>query len=209
MKKNFFTKDLTNCQKILSFKETNKCSGEGIVYVYKNTEFDKDNSSSIHVKQKLGIGRKIGYTGKLKTTFIMQKKSELKVNGKFYFYTGCKVVLQNNAKLILGDGSFINVDSKVYCSELIDIGNNTFIGEEVIIRDSDEHTVIREDYTKTSPIKIGNHVWIGMRSIILKGVTIGDNSIIAAGSVVTRDVPANSLVAGVPAKVIKTGVNWE
>ena len=56
---------------------------------------------------------------------------------------------------------------------------------------------------KTAPVIIGNNVWIGMNATILKGVTIGDNSVVAAGSVVTKSVPANVVVAGNPAVVIK------
>ena len=78
-----------------------------------------------------------------------------------------------------------------------------------MIRDSDNHTIVRDGYTPTAPIKIGNHVWIGVNCTILKGVTIGDGAIIAAGSVVTKDVPAHSLVGGVPAKVIRTDVEWK
>ena len=59
------------------------------------------------------------------------------------------------------------------------------------------------DTVKKAPIRIGNDVWIGMRSIILKGVTIGDGAVIAAGSVVTRDVPAGTLYGGNPARFIK------
>lgn len=54
-----------------------------------------------------------------------------------------------------------------------------------------------------SPVRIGNNVWIGVRVIILKGINIGDNSIIGAGSVVTKNVPNNSIVVGNPAKVIR------
>ena len=53
------------------------------------------------------------------------------------------------------------------------------------------------------PVVIGNHVWIGMNSVIMKGVTIGDNVIIGANSVVTRDIPSNTIAAGIPCKVIK------
>ena len=60
----------------------------------------------------------------------------------------------------------------------------------------------------TAPIVIGDHVWIGMNVIVLKGVTIGEGSIVAAGSVVNKDVPPHCLVAGVPAKVVKTDVTW-
>ena len=203
----FFTKELFNCKKILSYKETIKSNG--VIHINKNTEFIKDKTAIIIVGTRLGIGRVIDYTGNLKTTFIMKKNSTLAVKGKFYFYTGCKIVVRENAKLILGNGSFVNVDSKIYCKEKIEIGDNTFIGEEVIIRDTDEHNIIREKYSNTLPIKIGNHVWIGMRSMILKGVTIGDNVVVAAGSIVTKSVPSNCLVAGNPAKIIKQNIYWK
>ena len=61
----------------------------------------------------------------------------------------------------------------------------------------------------SKPIKIGNHVWIGQRATVLKGVTIGDGAVIAAGSIVTRDVPPHSLVGGIPAKVLKENVEWK
>lgn len=56
---------------------------------------------------------------------------------------------------------------------------------------------------------IGDHVWIGARAVVLKGVTIGDGAVIAAGAVVTHDVPAHTLVGGVPAKIIKQNIVWE
>jgi acetyltransferase-like isoleucine patch superfamily enzyme len=64
------------------------------------------------------------------------------------------------------------------------------------------HTIIQ---TAAGP---GNHVWIGMRAMILKGVTIGDGAVVAAGAVVTRDVPARALVGGVPARVLRNDVEW-
>ena len=58
-------------------------------------------------------------------------------------------------------------------------------------------------------ISIGRHVWICQDSSILKGVSIGDDSIVAFGAVVTKDCPANSIIAGNPAKVVKTGIRWD
>ena len=62
---------------------------------------------------------------------------------------------------------------------------------------------------RTSPIVIGNHVWIGRRAMIMKGVTIGDGAVVAAGAIVTKDVPPNCVVAGVPARVVKENIFWE
>ena len=76
----------------------------------------------------------------------------------------------------------------------------------MIIRDNDAHQI--NDSCQKQHIIIGNHVWIGMRAIILKGVTVGDGAVIAAGAVVTHDVPANTLVGGVPARVIRENIEW-
>ena len=62
---------------------------------------------------------------------------------------------------------------------------------------------------KPRDIRLGEHVWIGQNATILKGVSIGNNSIVAFGTVVTKDVPANAIVAGVPSKVVKTGITWD
>ena len=64
-------------------------------------------------------------------------------------------------------------------------------------------------YCNAKPVRIGNHVWIGENSMVLKGVAIGDGAVVAASSVVTRDVPPRCLVAGAPAKVVREDIEWE
>lgn len=95
----------------------------------------------------------------------------------------------------------------------ITIGDGLLTGRYVIISDNDHGEFIKENMTippqqrilsSKGPISIGRNVWIGDKVTILSGVKIGDNVIIAANAVVTKDVPQNSLVAGVPAKIIKT-----
>lgn len=77
-----------------------------------------------------------------------------------------------------------------------------------MIRDSNNRTIAYEGYVKDAPVVICDKVWIGARATILCGVTIGKGSIVAAGAVVTKDVPAYCLVGGVPAKILKTNIEW-
>ena len=95
------------------------------------------------------------------------------------------------------------------CAKNIEIGNDVAIAREVIIRDTDAHDIVDGKHKKVKPVKIGNHVWIGAKAMIMKGVTIGDGTIIAAGAVVTKDIPENCIAAGVPAKIIKENVTWK
>ncbi|MDR7079132.1 maltose O-acetyltransferase [Neobacillus niacini] len=85
---------------------------------------------------------------------------------------------------------------------LINIGNNVTIGPEAYILAHDASTIKELNFTKVGSITIEDNVFIGARALILPGVTIGKNSIVAAGSIVTKTVPENSIVAGNPAKVI-------
>lgn len=133
--------------------------------------------------------------------------AEVIVDGKFQVYYGADIICFKDARLTL-KGGFVNVDVKIRCSESITICEGAKIAHDVTIMDSDGHTIEYEGYMKRKPIVIEKNVWIGTKSVILKGVTIGEGAIVAAGSVVTKDVPAHSLVAGNPARVIKENISW-
>ena len=110
-----------------------------------------------------------------------------------------------NGSISLGNYILISPGTSIRSAESIDIGDSTMIASDVVITDSDWHGIYdRTDYVATpKPIKIHKNVWIGERSIILKGTQIGENSIIGAGSVVHGDIPPNSVYAGNPAKEVK------
>ncbi len=104
------------------------------------------------------------------------------------------------AKIHIGNNCGFSGVSIVADSE-IEIQNNVKIGANSLIGDRDDHPEILG--TQPSKITIKNNVFIGMQCIILKGVTIGENTIIGAGSIVTKDIPSNVIAAGIPCKVIK------
>src|SRR3712207_863810 len=136
-------------------------------------------------------------------------------------YAGCSFAIGENGSCSIGSFTLLN-GALVMAEERIEIGSHCLISWGVAIADSDFHPLDaaqrRADAEalapffqdrpprpslRSRPVIIGHHVWIGMTSTILKGVTIGDNSIVAAGSVVTKSVPANVIVAGNPAVITK------
>lgn len=138
----------------------------------------------------------------------LQKNSKINVKRVFNIYSGMHIILLENATLNLGSG-YINRFLKIRCYNSISIGEGVAISENVTIWDSDAHVIEGKETESTKPVTIGNHVWIGNNVTILKGVTIGDHAVIAAGAVVNKDIPANCLAGGVPAKVIKQNINWK
>ncbi|KLN66163.1 DapH/DapD/GlmU-related protein [Vibrio sp. VPAP30] len=115
-------------------------------------------------------------------------------------------------KILIGKGCVLQGTS--ICSyEKVLIGSNVIFGPNVVIMDCSGHSLsnrggVRElDNLKAQPITIGNDVWVGYGCIILPGVSIGDGAVIGAGSVVTKDIPPNSMAAGNPCIVKKTGIN--
>lgn len=111
--------------------------------------------------------------------------------------------VRKGAELTIGDNCRIN-GPRISVSTKVSIGNNCGIAPEVLIMDGDHHKVgDRSKEGKKQAIIIEDDVWVATRCIIMKGVTLGKGCVIAAGSVVTKDVPPYTLAAGVPAKVIK------
>lgn len=110
-------------------------------------------------------------------------------------------------KMVIGNGTYINRYTMLDAHSSIIIGQNCMIGPQCYITDGDHGnnpvTLVKNQPIDTAPVKIEDDVWIGAGVIVLKGVTIGNGAIIGAGSVVTKSVPANTVVAGNPIQVIR------
>jgi len=106
--------------------------------------------------------------------------------------------------LEIGNNVFINYGSSLVASAHVRIGDDCLIGTHVMVMDCDFHRVEDKEWDTTGePIDIEDRVWLGNRSMVLKGVRIGHDAVVAAGSVVTKDVEPRTVVAGVPAVVVK------
>ncbi len=136
-------------------------------------------------------------------------------------YGGCSFSIGEKGSCTVGDYTLLN-GALIMAEERVEIGSYCLVSWNVGIADSDFHPVDpaqrRQDAMalspfaenrparppiRTAPVRIKDNVWIGMGAVILKGVTIGENSVVAAGAIVTRDVPPNVVVAGNPAQIVK------
>ncbi len=156
-------------------------------------------------------------SSKIKTSQIRLKKNcSVKIDEQSQI-EGALIFDRENASICIGKRAFIN--GSLIASESIDIGDDVLISWGVTIVDHNSHSICfsqrsedvlnwrmeKKDWShvKIAPVKIFDKAWIGFNAIILKGVTIGEGAIVGAGSVVTKNVPAWTIVAGNPARTIR------
>ena len=145
---------------------------------------------------------------------IWNVEGKLIVNGVATIGRGSKITIAKGASLSLGDAFKNTGNSEIVCHNSIIFGVDCLLSWDTLLMDSDFHSILDASgrvINSSKPIIIGNHVWIGCRSIVLKGSAISDNCIVAAGSVVTREYnERNSVIvgSGKDGIVIKRGVDW-
>lgn len=211
-----FKKLLTLCKRLNIIKTFNICRKvesqvKNPILIYKKTGFRIDKNASVIVRkgEKLEVGKVWGREPKNISDVSVGANSTMEITGYITAFHGTTISVQGGGYMTIGN-CLINNKCAIMCRKQISIGNNTDIAAGVLIQDYDGHVLLpntRE--TSALPISIGNNVWIGANSVILKGVTIGEGAVVAAGSIVTKDVPPKCLVGGVPAKIIRENIEWE
>ncbi len=137
-----------------------------------------------------------------------------KVQGEIVLGAAVRIA-SNNARTVLavfpggrieiGDRTFLNYGTDISATKLVKIGSDCLLGAHVGILDNDFHDIQeRSRMPAARPVVIGNRVWLGNRVMVLPGVTIGDDAVIGAASVVVGDIPPRALAVGNPARVIRT-----
>lgn len=162
------------------------------------------------------LGKNIQITGKV---HWLIRGGKVRIGDNFYFSSGDAVnpigsnlqgaiYVENGASLAIGNDVGMS-STRMWIHDSIKIGNHVKIGGCVLMTDTDAHPIdfmarrSSNEGTKSAPIVIEDDVWIGAHCVILKGVTIGARSIIGAGSVVTKSIPADCVAVGNPCRVIK------
>ncbi len=144
--------------------------------------------------------------------FFEGEPSGFRCGSQVWLSSGARISVHRHpngiARLTMGERVFVNHYAVIDCHFEITIGNHVLIGPHAYLGDFDHDLAIRSGAAigkpaNYAPVRIGHHVWIGANAVVLKGVTIGDGAVVAAGAVVSRDVPAMAIAGGVPARVLK------
>ena len=198
-------------------RKNTKRVNDAVLYTIPGAVFDLHPSAKIKMNAPLIYGFKTVKGLWMPTCLRMEAGTTLEINEgpltrygnkEYKLRYGAYIEIVNGGKLVIGQGA-ANVGLTIMCAKEITIGHGVRIGRNVSIRDwNGPHVIINETYQNHAPVHIGNHVWLCTGCTIMPGVTIGEGSVVAANSVVTKNVPPHCLVAGTPAKVIKENIEW-
>jgi|AZIG01.1.fsa_nt_gi acetyltransferase-like isoleucine patch superfamily enzyme len=148
-----------------------------------------------------------GLKGSMAKNVKIRGRAEIVLGNRVAFREG--VFIGGNGKLFIGDATSINENTIIACTQYVEIGSNCMFAPRCYVLDvdhkfSDASIPINQQGYEQSPVKIGDDVWFGTGVVVVKGVTIGNGCVIAANSVVTEDIPAYSIAAGSPARVLRS-----
>jgi acetyltransferase-like isoleucine patch superfamily enzyme len=122
---------------------------------------------------------------------------------------GCWITISDGAKVTIGEGCFLNLGTMIAAMHDVTIGNHVMFANHCFVSDASHRydnptiPVTWQGFDSKGPTKIGDNCWFGVNCVVTSGVTIGERCVIGANSVVTKDIPAGSIAAGAPAKVIR------
>lgn len=169
---------------------------------------DVHKTAHINVQGRPVLGFKKYKGSRLETSIWMDANAQLDISNT-QIYHGCDIQIFKDAKLSLC-ALAMNRGAQIICQEEIIIGSGCMISRDVVIRDNDGgHRIATEGYKKTAPVHIEDNVWIGQGAMVLKGVTIGEGSVIGAGAVVMTNVKPHSLVMPDASRTFMKDINWE
>lgn len=139
--------------------------------------------------------------------------NKLIIGSNCRIYGPCHILIENGAEVNIGKDTGLRGVKILANTAPITIGSNCMTSYNVLLRNHDSHTIFSsitgEIINRPRAISIGDHVWLAENVTVLKGAKIGNNSVIGFGSIVTREIPNNSIAAGAPANLIKGNIEWE
>jgi len=137
-------------------------------------------------------------------------EGRLEVGPQTVLEPGVWITAPGDARVRIGEGCFLNLGVMVASMHLVEIGDHCMLANGCLVTDADhrfddlERPVTWQGFTSRGPTRLGDNVWLGANVVVTSGVTIGERCVVGANSVVTRDLPARTVAAGAPARVLRT-----
>jgi carbonic anhydrase/acetyltransferase-like protein (isoleucine patch superfamily) len=181
-----------------------------LIYNKVNVEIKK--SATLQLTGRLRFGDKLNpNVSFLPSSLILDSNSFVKIEEGVIIGGGSLIFSKKNSNLCIGKNTYFTSGLHLECVNKITIGENCAISWGVTIIDDDHHQIIYDNKRVNkddSNVVIGDKVWVGCNVTILKNTKIGNNCVVAAGSIVKGEFPDNVLIAGNPAQIIKRNVSW-
>lgn len=191
------------------------------VFIYRRTRIENaEGKVQIEAPIKTGMIR-IGprYVGVVdpicdRTIFQLSGGGKIILRGTAYIGRGSKICIGKNATLALGDNFRISGRSSIICNHSVSFGENCLLSWDILMMDTDFHRIFNEfgeEINKPSEIFIGNHVWIGCRATVMKGVSVADGAIIAANSIISKSLSQEKAIYGGFGKninILRENIKW-
>jgi acetyltransferase-like isoleucine patch superfamily enzyme len=181
----------------------------GVVLVGRGSRIRAHRSARVHLARRSVLMFGLAHDRPAGAVLRMRPRSSLRIDGRVQIMRACHVEVGYDASLAIGADTFLNEQSSIMCCCSTEIGAGCAISWGVRILDTDIHRTGPGAASPHAPIWIGSGCWIGADALVLKGSSLGAGAIVAAGAVVASTVPPKTLVAGVPARVVRENVTWD
>ncbi len=159
---------------------------------------------------KIGFGD-VGHYDRKRSRGIWQVSGTVSFGGKASIGHGSKISVRGD--LHLGDGFNMTAESTIVCAKEIRFGDDCLLSWDILVMDTDEHPLYNKDNERINPdkaIQVGDHVWIGCKCVLLKGALVPDNTVVAAGTLLTSSFSGeHQVIGGNPPTVLKHDIHWE
>jgi len=190
-----------------------KIKREGPFYIipYKGTRISIAKSAKIILKGNLTLNGNKQFGSRAETLVLLREGASWTINGDVFLYYGDTLQVHKDAQLITGDLR-MNTGSTLICAYKMIIGQKVSTARGVFIFDSDHHPVYNAENVRINEPKevvIGDNVWLGLKSTVMKGAHIESGSVISAHSLVSGNIPGHCLAATAPARPVMKDIHWE
>ena len=159
---------------------------------------------------KIGFGD-VGHYDRKRSRSIWQVSGTVSFGGKASIGHGSKISVRGD--LHLGDGFNMTAESTIVCAKEIRFGDDCLLSWDILVMDTDEHPLYNKDNERINPdkaIQVGDHVWIGCKCVLLKGAEVPDNTVVAAGTLLTSSFSGeHQVIGGNPPTALKHDIRWE